>query len=121
MIPTLATALIIAALVLAAFGVVSTVRGRAPGLVLLAGAAALELALLAQVALAALMLAGGARPEQTGLFVAYLVGGLLLLPVAGLWAIAERTRWSSAVVAVAGLAFSVLIVRMQDLWASAGA
>lgn len=116
MISTLATVLIAAGLVLAAFGVLNAARDRAPGLVLLGGAAAVELGLLAQGIIAVVAMVGGERPEQTGLFVAYVIGGLLMLPVAGLWAISERNRWSSVVIAVAGLAFTVLIVRMQMIW-----
>lgn len=116
MISSLGTPLLIAGLVLAAFGLVTALRDRAPDLILLGAAAVLELGLLAFDALAAAAMIRGNTPAQTGLFIAYLIGGLFLLPVAGVWALSERNKWSSVVVAVAGLAFAVLIVRMQAIW-----
>jgi hypothetical protein len=35
---------------------------------------------------------------------------------AGFWGLLERSRWGSAVVAVAGLVAAVLMVRLHEIW-----
>lgn len=50
-------------------------------------------------------------------FVGYLVGPVLILPVAVVWSAAERTRWSAGVLAVACLSVPVMIVRLGQIWA----
>lgn len=46
----------------------------------------------------------------------YLIGALLL-PVGGvLWALLDRTRWSTVVLGVVGLALAIMLWRMQTIW-----
>jgi hypothetical protein len=50
----------------------------------------------------------------------YLVGALVVLPLAALWALAERSRWGPGVVLVGCLAIPVLIVRLGQIWEAHG-
>ena len=49
-------------------------------------------------------------------FYTYLVGALLLPPAAILWALLERSRWSTVVLGVAALAVAVMVFRMLQIW-----
>lgn len=117
MVDTLATVLIAGMLVLAALGLLMSVLDRRVGRLLIAAAAVGEAGLLVQVVWAVVRLAGGARPVGgLAVFIGYLAGSLVILPVAALWGLAERTRWGPAVVAAGFLVMAVLIVRMQQVW-----
>jgi hypothetical protein len=50
------------------------------------------------------------------LFVAYLVGALIVLPVGALWAMAESSRWGAGALAIACLVIPVLELRLHDIW-----
>jgi hypothetical protein len=78
----------------------------------------LEALLVIQAIVAAARLIGGTRPESTGTFVGYLIGSLLVLPLGVLWALEERTRWSSVVLAIAGLTLVIVVLRMDAVWDS---
>lgn len=63
----------------------------------------------------------GASGMSTPLFIAYLAGMVLALPVAGLWAIAEReSRSSSGVILVAALGLFVMLFRLVQIWDGRG-
>jgi hypothetical protein len=116
-IDAVAVTLISMALVLAAWSALMTALKRLVGPSQLIGLAVAEVALLVQAVLAAVKLAHGERPDGgLLLFCLYLVGSLLLLPIAGLWGWADRSRWGSGVVVVGYLVMAVLIVRMQQVW-----
>lgn len=120
MIDGLATGLIVASLVIAGWGLVTTALGRRTDVYQLAGLAAVELALLAQVVIAVVRIVGGDRPDAVVTFVAYLVGSLLVLPAGAAWSIAERSRWGPAVLVAACLVLAVVVVRLQQIWGPAG-
>lgn len=86
---------------------------------LLLGAA--ELAVLAQLVLGVVALAGTTREVSGLLFVSYLVGSTLALPVGAVWSLAERTRAGTAVLALALLTVVGLEVRLGAIWGGAGA
>ncbi|MHB1235737.1 MAG: hypothetical protein ACYCZK_08690 [Microbacteriaceae bacterium] len=50
-------------------------------------------------------------------FYLYLVSALLIPPLAGFWALVDRTRWSTVVLGVACLAIAVMVYRMYQIWA----
>lgn len=109
------------AIAVALAGLASTLARRRIGLVHLAGAAVLEVLLLAQAVVAGTALAGGQRPPETATFLGYL-GGAVLLPVAGvLWARTEPSRWAGTVLAVASLVTAVMVWRLVQLWEAPGA
>ncbi|MGH3374827.1 MAG: hypothetical protein ACRDP6_08810 [Actinoallomurus sp.] len=117
MVDALATALIVGLLVLAGLSLLMTALDRRVGRLLLAAAAVGEAGLLVQLVWAVVRLAGGARPEGgMAIFIGYLAGSLLILPVAAAWGLGERSRWGPGVVAVGFLVMAVLIVRMQQVW-----
>ena len=59
----------------------------------------------------------GPGPEgSTVLFVSYLATVVLVLPAALGWALVERDRWSSAVVAVGAFTVAAMVVRLWDVW-----
>ncbi|MGC7095373.1 hypothetical protein ACPZ19_11955 [Amycolatopsis lurida] len=87
---------------------------------LLAVVGLLELGLLAQAVAGGVALATTERVLDTFSFLAYLVGPVLIVPLATAWSMAERTRWGSGVLVVGCLAIPVMAVRLQQLWAGHG-
>jgi hypothetical protein len=122
MVEVLATVLIVSALVVAVLAALLVIAGtpvvidKWHGLVLLGGAAVLELGLLTQAVVGFVNLAGTDRQVDGLTFGGYLVGILLILPLAGFWSLAERTRWGPAVMVVGSVAIAVLIVRLGQIW-----
>lgn len=76
----------------------------------------LELGLLAQLVAGIVQLAGTDRDVSGVVFVAYLVGALLVPPIGLVWATAEKSRWGSGVLAVACLVVVVLELRLEQVW-----
>ena len=110
----------VAAVVVAALGVLSTALRRRIGLAHLVAAGVLEVVLVVQAVVAGVGLAGGHRPAELSTFVAYL-SSVVLLPVAGvLWARTEETRWAGTVLAVAAAAVGVMLWRLLQLWEVTG-
>ena len=117
MVDALAASLIVGMLALAGLSLVMTALDRRVGRLLLAAAGLGEAGLLVQVVWAVVRLAGGGRPAGgLAVFIGYLIGSLLILPVAAAWGLGERTRWGPAVLAAGFLVMAVLIVRMQQVW-----
>ncbi|NUT96274.1 MAG: hypothetical protein HOY78_30035 [Saccharothrix sp.] len=123
MIDFLATALIVLALVCAAWALLLAVLDKPltleTGLTLgIAGAVALlELGLLVQAVIGVVRLVGLDREISSATFVGYLIGPVVVLPLAGFWAVAERSRWGAAVLVVGCLSVPVMILRLQQIWA----
>ncbi|MFF7332247.1 hypothetical protein ACIQU5_23955 [Streptomyces sp. NPDC090306] len=81
------------------------------------GMAVVSLLVAVQVVISVVQLARGERPDQgMTIFVAYLVGALLCVPVAGFMSLSERTRWGSVTAAAGGVVLAVLEVRLYDIW-----
>lgn len=116
MIGVLATALIIAALAVALWVLGLVVLNKTPATVTLGLLALLELALLVQLVLGIVNLATTDRHVSGATFVGYLIGSLLVIPVATFWALAERTRWGTTVLIIGCLVIPVLIVRLNQIW-----
>jgi hypothetical protein len=112
----LATAVIVAALALAAWGGLTALLDRPTGPAIEAGAALVEVGLLALTAVALVDIAGGARPAEPGTFAGYLITTLALLPVAVIMARMEPTRWGSAMLGGGALVVPVLILRLQQVY-----
>jgi hypothetical protein len=93
-----------------------TRRGRAAGRLLLGLAALTEAAVVVQSAVAGAGLAAGHAVRSTPTFIGYLAGILFVVPVAVVWAWADRTRWSGSVVAIGGLAVAVMTARLAMMW-----
>ncbi|MEU1802623.1 hypothetical protein [Streptomyces sp. NPDC019937] len=85
------------------------------------GMAVVSLLAIVQLIIGIVRLAQGQDPEQgVAIFIAYLVGSALAVPIAAFMSLAERTRWGSATVAAAAVVLAVLEVRLYDIWGGVG-
>ncbi len=119
MIPVLAYALIGLAGVSVVWGLITAAANKPPGPAQLIYAAGVEVVTLAQSVIAFVRLAGGFRPEEFATTIGYLLGVLVLIPVAWFWANSERTRFSGVVLAVAAFSVLAMTLRLLVLWAPA--
>ena len=109
--------LVVAACVaLAGWALVFVARDRAVILRQLWGAAVIEGLILVQAVVLGVLGAVPVAPSDPVLLWGYLVTALFILPVAALWAFAERSRWSSVVLAVAALTVAFLEWRLWQIW-----
>jgi hypothetical protein len=120
-ISALAYAVVATAAVAGIWGVVTAVADRAPGKAQLIYAGLVELVTLVQSLVAFVELVGGFRPVETATTIGYLVGIVVLVPLAWFWANTERTRWSGVVLAVAALSVLAMTLRLLSLWTEAAA
>lgn len=111
-----ATAVIAGSLVLTVASLIGTVRDRAMGMVLLIGFGVLEVALLVQAVLAVVAHIGGEGPADAVTLYGYLIGTVLVPPAGVLLALAERSRWGTAVLILAGFAVAVMTGRLLQVW-----
>lgn len=81
------------------------------GLVLL-----LEVGLLALLVAGIVRLATADRQIETLTYLGYLITPVLVLPLAGFWALVERTRWGPAVMVIGCLTVPVLLLRLGQVW-----
>jgi hypothetical protein len=94
--------------------------GRWFGMGLLGLLALLELGLLAQTVLGFVRLFTTDRDVERLTYGGYLIGALLVIPLAAFWALAERSRWGPGVLLVGCLAIPVLILRLGQVWEAHG-
>ena len=116
MIPALAYVVLVLAGVAVIWGIVTTIADKPPGKAQLLFAAAVWLVTLVQSVVAGIRLAAGFRPQSPATLIGYLIGIVLLIPVAWFWANTERTRYSGLVLAVAALAVLAMTLRLLALW-----
>ena len=88
-----------------------------PKLFNLALVALVELAVLAQLVYTIAALAGGESPRANIFeFLGYLLVVLLVPAASVLWALAEKSRYSSIVLGIASFVALVMVYRMNQLW-----
>lgn len=117
MIGALATAVIVAGLILAAGTALLALLNRQIGRVVLGAVALVEVLVLAQLVVAVVLLFTGQRPTSSTVeFVGYQLATLLVLPAGVVWSVSDRSRWAVGVLTVAALAVTVMTVRMNQLW-----
>lgn len=102
------------------WGLVTAAVDKPPGRAQLLFAAGVEVVTLGQTIVAFVVLAQGFRPVEFATTIGYLIGVVVLVPVAWFWANVERTRFSGVVLAVAGLSVAVMTLRLLQLWVPAG-
>jgi hypothetical protein len=91
--------------------------GRPPNDLTLGAVALVELLLVAQLVVTIVAPIVGNEPSGSlGEFYLYLISALLLPAAGGFWALVERTRWSTVVLGVVGLAIAVMTYRMGQIW-----
>ncbi|MCS0497989.1 hypothetical protein [Protaetiibacter mangrovi] len=97
--------------------VIAGLAGRKPNDLTVLSVALVELLLLAQLVVAIVAPAVGNAPTGNPLeFWMYLVSALLIPPLAIVWALVERTRWSNVVLGAAAFAVAVMLWRMEQIW-----
>ena len=95
--------------------------GRKPNDLTLAGSALITVLLLAQLVVAILAPGLGNPPTGNLLeYYIYLISAILIPPLATVWGLVERTRWSTVVIGVGALAVAVMLYRMQQIWTVQG-
>ena len=111
-------ALSVACLVVAVVPGALIARDRRPGRVTYGLLALVELGLVAQLVLGLAMVFDDHEGVSVATYVGYLVGALVILPLAAGWAWAERTRAGTGVLLVGVVVLPVLFVRLHDIWAT---
>lgn len=100
-----------------AFCLVLGVVGRRPSDYSVGALALVELLLIVQVVAAIVAPFAGNPPTGDLLeYWVYLVSAVLLPIGAVLWALMERSRWSTVILGVAVLAVAVMVWRMHVIW-----
>lgn len=96
---------------------IAGLSGRRPSDLTVGGMALVLVLLIAQVVIGIVAPLAGNPPTGSLLeFWVYLVSAVLLPPAAVLWALVERSRWSTVVMGIAALAVAVMAWRMQVIW-----
>ncbi|MCU1421260.1 MAG: hypothetical protein JWN36_911 [Microbacteriaceae bacterium] len=97
--------------------VILGLAGKQPNDYSMGAALLVEVLLVAQLVVAIIAPAVGNHPTGSILeFYTYLVSAIILVPLAGFWALVERNRWSTVVLGVACLAVAVMVYRMLQIW-----
>jgi hypothetical protein len=97
--------------------IVLGLAGRRPADLTMGATALVGVLLVVQVVVALLAPAFGNEPSGSLLeFWVYLVTAVLIPPLAILWGLVDRSRWSTVVLGVAVLAVAVMLYRMQQIW-----
>lgn len=105
------------ALVLAIMAVVLTILRHRVNNLLLIGAIALEAVLIAQLIIGLVAVIGSPPPQvDVAVFIGYLIGCVLVPPVAMLWGLADASRWGTGVVAIGLAAVAFLGLRLLQIW-----
>ena len=120
MITTLAYVVLALAGIGVLWGLITAIADKPPGKAQLLYAAGVEAVVLVQSIIAFVRLAGGFRPVERATTIGYLIGIVVLIPVAWLWANVERTRFSGVVLAIAAFAVLAMTLRLLALWTPAG-
>lgn len=115
MLPTVLTTSVLAA-ALGLWAAWYAVRGRPVLFKQLVGGALVEASLLAQAVVALVAGAGGRTPSEPWTFWGYVITALFLLPVAAVWAMADRTRTSSVALLVVCVAIVAMQARVWQVW-----
>ncbi|WP_150308482.1 hypothetical protein [Planctomonas psychrotolerans] len=117
MIDWFTTAQIAVATLAGLLGVALGLAGRKPNDLTMGATALVEVLLLAQVVVAIVAPLAGNPPTGNLIeYWAYLISAVLVPPLAGFWALVERTRWSTVILGTACLAIAVMLYRMNVIW-----
>lgn len=77
---------------------------------------AVELAVIAVGVVAGFAAAGGGGEGDPVLFWSYFATTLIIAPIAVIWAVGDKTRWGTGVLAIAMVTIAILVVRCQQIW-----
>lgn len=84
---------------------------------LLVPLALLEIGLLVQAVVGVVQQTGTDRSIDKLTFVGYLFGPVVIVPVAVVWGLSERTRFGPGVLLVGCLSVPAMILRLTQIWA----
>jgi uncharacterized membrane protein len=112
-----AVAIMVVALVLAAWAFGLVLANRRPGVPLLVGGAVLEALLIGFLIGGIVQMAGSHREFARAEFVIYLLACVVIPPAAAAWGWGERGRAGTAVLALGFLIMPVMVIRVQQVWA----
>jgi hypothetical protein len=98
--------------------VVLITRDRLPGRATYALLALVEVGLVVELVVGLAMVFDDHRGVSLATYVGYLVGALVILPLAAGWARAERSRSGTGVLLVGVLVLPVLFLRLHDIWST---
>jgi len=91
--------------------------GRKPADLTVLSLVMVEVLVLVQIVMALIAPAAGNPPTGSPLeFWLYLVTAAVIPPLAILWALTDRSRWSTVVLGVGSLAIAVMTYRMHQIW-----
>jgi len=108
---------VVVAVAAGVFCVVAGLIGRRPSDLSVGALALVEVLLVVQVVVAIIAPLAGNPPTGDLLeYWVYLVSAVLLPVGAVLWALMERSRWSTVILGVAALAIAIMLWRMQVIW-----
>ena len=117
MIDWFTTVQVIVACAAGLLSVVLGLAGRTPADITNGATVLVEVLLVAQIVIAVVSPLAGNTPTGSGLeFWVYLVTAALLPPLAILWGLVERNRWSTVILGVACFAVAVMVFRMHQIW-----
>ncbi len=107
------------AVALSVLTLVSTARGKGLDDVELVASALLWLGLLAQGVIGVVLWSRAGR-EDGALFIPYLLTAVLVMPLALFWALGERSRYGTGVLAAGAVTEVVLVLRTWQIWVTGG-
>lgn len=109
--------LLTVSLVVGALLVVLGLVGVRPNGYLILSLGLVEVSLVIQLAVSVGMVLAGAQAKISTLeYFGYLIVALMVPLAAAVWALAERTRWSTVIMGASALTISVMLVRMWQIW-----
>jgi hypothetical protein len=101
----------------ALLAIAAGLAGRPPGDVTVGGLALVEVLLIAQIVVGIVAPFAGNPPTGSALeFWVYLVSAALLPPAAVVWALLERSRWSTVIMGIAAASVAIMVWRMHVIW-----
>ena len=117
MIEWFTTVTVVVAIVAGLAAVIIGLAGRPPADLTNGAIVVVEVLLIVQLVISLVSPLFGNYPTGSGLeFWVYLVTAILIPPLAILWGLLERNRWSTVVLGVASLAVAVMVYRMYQIW-----
>jgi hypothetical protein len=97
--------------------VVLGLAGRKPADITMGATLLVEVLLLVQIVVAIVAPLVGNAPTGSSLeFWVYLVTAAIIPPLAIVWGLVDRSRWSTVTLGVAALAVGVMVYRMYQIW-----
>jgi hypothetical protein len=101
----------------AAIALIAGMFGRKPSMITLGATVLTELALVVQlVATIVLLVAGETSKGDVVEFFGYIIVAMMVPAGAAVWALTERNRFSTLVLAVSGLTVAIMVARMAQIW-----